>query len=80
MINFIKHLLRKIEKSVEESRRREAEKRQMLRDNLEAWNELNKDFIEENNRRIDREIDEKYDFTKVPEPDAYNFDGSPLKP
>lgn len=66
MINFIKHLLRKIEKSVEESRRREAEKQQMLRDNLEAWNELNKDFIEENNRRIDREIDEKYDFTKVP--------------
>lgn len=78
MINFIKHLLRKIEKSVEESRRREAEKQQMLRDNLEAWNELNKDFIEENNRRIDREIDEKYDFTKVPEPDAYGFDGSPL--
>ena len=78
MIRSIKKFWRKLETAAAEKRRREAEKQQLLRDNLEAWNELNKDFIEENNRRIDREIDEKYDFTKVPEPDAYGFDGSPL--
>lgn len=51
----------------------------MLRDNLEAWNEMNKDFIEEMNREVDKEIDDRYLHPKIPEPDAYNFDGSPLK-
>ncbi len=63
---------------VEEDRRREAERRQILRENLEAWNEMNKDFIEANNRAIDKEIDDRYDLNKIPEPSAYNFDGSPL--
>lgn len=63
----------------EENRRREEERKQMIRDNIEAWKELNHDFVEELDKEIDREIDERYDISKTPYPDAYNFDGSPLR-
>ena len=51
----------------------EAEKRQMLRDNLEAWNELNKDFIEEMNREVDKEIDDLSDVSKHKKGNGYNY-------
>lgn len=78
MISAIKRFFSKIAEQAEENRRLETERLQMLRENNEAWAELNRDFINDLNRKTDNEIDDFTDVSKVPEPDAYNFDGSPL--
>lgn len=78
MIRSIKKFWRKLETAAAENRRREAEKQQMLRDNLATWNDMNRTFIKEMDRETDREIEQKYDVAKASEPDAYTFDGSPL--
>ncbi len=78
MKNLFRNYWNRLKAQAEEDRRREAERRQMLREINEAWIEMNKDFIKANNRAIEKEIADRYDFNKIPEPSAYNFDGSPL--
>lgn len=73
MIDKIKNFLRKVKKSAEEECRREAEKQQMLRENLEAWNDNNKDFIKEMNREVDKGIDDLTDVSKHKTGNGYNY-------
>lgn len=58
---------------------REATEKKIMKENLNAWNEINHDFVERFNKDIDEEINQRYDISNVPDPDAYNLDGSPLK-
>lgn len=75
----MKQFRKEVDVMVDEELRSKTESEQILRENLAAWNEMNKDYLEEFNREVDKEIDERYDISKVPEPSAYGFDGRPLR-
>lgn len=78
MIAFLRNLWHSLVSAAENERRRREEEQTILRENIEAWNEINKDFIREFDRKVDKECDDFCDISKVPDPDAYNFDGRPL--
>lgn len=78
MIAYLKKIWYAFAAAAEKERRRKEEEQAILRENIEAWNEMNKDFIRKLNREVDKECDEFCDISRVPDPDAYNFDGRPL--
>lgn len=79
MIAFLKNLWHSLVSAAENERRRREEEQTILRENIEAWNEINKDFIHEFDKEVDKEIDDRYDISKIKTGNGHNYyDFGPL--
>ncbi len=64
MFGIFKKMWQSYKEHCERKVREREEYRQIVRDNIETWNRMNKRFCKQMDREVAKEIDERYDVAK----------------